>query len=492
MILYILQAVALLAFAIAIVCYFSHESTPIYVRCLVALSFTLSFSCFLVLPMDIYETSVHSNFGKGVRLLWTIIYDINAFLCWLVLPLVQEYEDSGEFSKVGKFKEAVRNNAILIGGILAGATTLIVYLLITGKFTFSQIPNVLATIVNLFGLALVSTMLGFGLVSFPKENYTKIDYRKRVNKCHRMAESLRSDQQLIKEEVQEIQKLLMRRQREGGNCHEQEVLDLIDRSFDFSQFRSYADPMPSLEGKKIYELHTLVKKRIIEHNACEDELDELVDELRDVTINFSKNNYQYMKYLYALLLILTVLLSVIIFWGEFSIFISIFSYINVLRLIDWGSPAAYILNCLLVFYIAYIVTHTVFRLKVYKMFSLHKRHSSSSSLAFTAINLARISFPLCYNYLQITDIKEAQFLVFFGDITFNTKYAFVFPVIMILFALFNILDVYDSIMGFFGVGMYAFDEDDAQEKAQEGQKILMEKLRERNIETHKMEMIQLL
>lgn len=52
---------------------------------------------------------------------------------------------------------------------------------------------------------------------------------------------------------------------------------------------------------------------------------------------------------------------------------------------------------------------------------------------------------------------------------------------MILFGIFNVLDIYDTIMGFFGVGMYAFDEDDAAEKAEEGQKILVEKLKEKNL-----------
>jgi hypothetical protein len=69
---------------------------------------------------------------------------------------------------------------------------------------------------------------------------------------------------------------------------------------------------------------------------------------------------------------------------------------------------------------------------------------------------------------------------------FNSKYLFIFPIIMILFALFNILDIYDTIMGYLGLGSYAFDEDDEKEKAEEGQKILVERLKERNIENHKM------
>ena len=69
---------------------------------------------------------------------------------------------------MGKFKDALKMNGILFGIIFVGALFLIIYLIIAGLFTFSQIPAVIATIVNIFGLTLVSIMLGFGLVSFPK------------------------------------------------------------------------------------------------------------------------------------------------------------------------------------------------------------------------------------------------------------------------------------------------------------------------------------
>lgn len=83
------------------------------------------------------------------------------------------------------------------------------------------------------------------------------------------------------------------------------------------------------------------------------------------------------------------------------------SSINILTLIKWDSPASYIMNCLLTFYIVYIVSQTVFRIKLYRVFALHKKHSTSSSLAFASINLARIAYPLCYNYLQITNMPKS-------------------------------------------------------------------------------------
>lgn len=52
----------------------------------------------------------------------------------------------------------------MILAIIVAAIVLVIYLIIVGKFTMSQLPSVFATIVNVFGLCLVSVMLGFGLV----------------------------------------------------------------------------------------------------------------------------------------------------------------------------------------------------------------------------------------------------------------------------------------------------------------------------------------
>lgn len=126
--------------------------------------------------------------------------------------------------------------------IIIGAILLVIYLIIVNEFTISQLPSVFATIVNAFGLCLVSVMLGFGLVSFPKDNYLKIDYKRRVNRCHRMAEMLKSEQQEIKEQIYEISKLLEYRQTSlEADGHEAEILYIIQQKIDFTNFRSYSD-----------------------------------------------------------------------------------------------------------------------------------------------------------------------------------------------------------------------------------------------------------
>lgn len=41
---------------------------------------------------------------------WNLIYWGNFLMCWLILPLVMEYEDAGDFTPVANFKRSVMTN----------------------------------------------------------------------------------------------------------------------------------------------------------------------------------------------------------------------------------------------------------------------------------------------------------------------------------------------------------------------------------------------
>ena len=110
-------------------------------------------------------------------------------------------------------------------------------------------------------------------------------------------------------------------------------------------------------------------------------------------------------------------------------------------------------------------------MNIFGLFNLHKRHSTAASMLFMAINLARISYPLCYNYLQITGMPEIAFLEFFGEIQIGEKNAYIFPILLIVFGVFNLLSIYDRVMGCLGLGRFAFSEqDESTEEA--GKKVI--------------------
>lgn len=183
--------------SLALILYYSHRSTAYYARLLVLLTFFICFLSFMILPIDIYENSKanqeeenqedNQEHLQGINTMWNVIFYVNFFACWIVLPFFQEYEDSGEFTFKGRVKDAVRMNLMLVGGLCAGALVVVGYLVMFQSFSIGQVPSVFAMLVNIFGMLLVTLALGFGLVSLPKEFYSKRDYKKRVNICHRTA-----------------------------------------------------------------------------------------------------------------------------------------------------------------------------------------------------------------------------------------------------------------------------------------------------------------
>lgn len=193
-----------------------------------------------------------------------------------------------------------------------------------------------------------------------------------------------------------------------------------------------------------------------------------------------------------MLFIITATISILIFFAELATFATFLAPVNPLGVLGWGGTAAYLGNLLLTAYIAYLVTHTIFRIKVYKIFALYKKNSSASSLLFTAINLSRVCYPLCYNYLQVTGMPASIFLPFFGEVTIRRELAIIFPILMLLFALLNLFDCYHKALGYLGLGSYAFDEEEAEELREEGRSILVERFKERSQKDNHLEMIQLL
>jgi hypothetical protein len=256
------------------------------------------------------------------------------------------------------------------------------------------------------------------------------------------------------------------------------LFTLIEENFKFQNFIPDEEGREELAKKTTADLHKILKRRALEKHANDSHLDELVDDLKGTTESYLANTYSHKKIIFTVLFVLTLLVSVLIFFAEVATFATFLGPANLLALVSLSGTAGLVLNTCLAVYVAYVMTHTIFRIKV---FALHRGHSSASSMLFTAINLARVSYPLCFNYLQLTGLPPSAFLRFFGEVTLEQGIMVFFPILMLVFAAFNLFDVYDKVMGCLGFGSFAFDEEDAHEKQLEGRNILIERFKERNI-----------
>jgi len=83
-------------------------------------------------------------------------------------------------------------------------------------------------------------------------------------------------------------------------------------------------------------------------------------------MSFSKNNYRFKRIWYSFLFIFTTVVSVIFYLSEISIFTT--KKISLIYWLNYDLSLAYFINCLLMIYIVYVITHTIFRVKIYRVF----------------------------------------------------------------------------------------------------------------------------
>jgi hypothetical protein len=110
--------------------------------------------------------------------LWRVVYWTVFFLCWTILPVIQEYEMAGEFTFKSRLKTAVYRHVrifILLGSL---GIVLLIYLLIKNTLEVAHLPAFLMALSNCWGLFLIILLLGYGLVAIPRKLWYEGDCEK--------------------------------------------------------------------------------------------------------------------------------------------------------------------------------------------------------------------------------------------------------------------------------------------------------------------------
>ncbi len=112
-------------------------------------------------------------------------------------------------------------------------------------------------------------------------------------------------------------------------------------------------------------------------------------------------------------------------------------------------------------FIIYGVHYGLFRIKISGFYGLYPdHHSDASSLLFTTINFSRVSAPLCFNFLNILQLKNCALNSALGVVdlmpVLGGSINKLLPSILILIAAFIYFDVWDRVCALFGLGNFMF------------------------------------
>ena len=163
--------VAAAIIAISLVRYYAEPKTPLFINCIVAFSWALGFSYFLVLPFDIagamcrsclvgdVPVSDHSEAAReaaaqaaqercqcfpsvGLELLSDIIpicYGVTMLLGYLMNDLLRSYLDSGEFTRRGRLRDALKDAAVFYIPALIIGGAFLVYMIVNEGLTLDMV-----------------------------------------------------------------------------------------------------------------------------------------------------------------------------------------------------------------------------------------------------------------------------------------------------------------------------------------------------------------
>ncbi|GAB4848757.1 hypothetical protein Ancab_003484 [Ancistrocladus abbreviatus] len=155
--------------------YFAGPHVPRYVFFTVAYAWFCSLSIIILVPADIWTTSI-GHYNRVISFFWSWSYWSTFLLTWAVVPLIQGYEDAGDFTVTERLRTSVHVNLVfylIVGSI--GVFGLILLIIMRKGWSGGVLGFAMACS-NTFGLVTGAFLLGFGLSEIPRSLWKNADW----------------------------------------------------------------------------------------------------------------------------------------------------------------------------------------------------------------------------------------------------------------------------------------------------------------------------
>ncbi|KAK8717349.1 hypothetical protein V6N13_044620 [Hibiscus sabdariffa] len=488
--------------------YFAGPDVPRYVLFTVGYAWLCSLSIIVLVPADIWTTiSKPKNAFEngGISFFWSWSYWGTFLLTWAVVPLIQGFEDAGDFSMTERLKTSVRVNLVfysVVGSI--GLVGLI--LLITMNRNWSGgILGLAMALSNTFGLVTGAFLLGFGLSEVPKSLWRNADWtiRQKVlsHKIAKMAVKLdeahrelsnaivvaqATSNQMSKRDplrpyMDVIDNMLAQMFREdpsfkpqGGQLGENDMdYDSDEKSMASlrrhlrlareeyyrykSEYMTYVTEALQLEDTiKNYEHRTSTGWIYVSsfRPARSGKMGILLDKIEFIWRCILK------KQLKKALAIILGIMSAAVLLAEATLLprgvdLSVFSIL--INSVKKQEVLVQVFAFVPLMYMCICTYYSLFKIGMLMFYSLTPWQTSPVSLLMICSMVARYAPPISYNFLNLINLggKETIFEKRMGNIDdavpfFGEGFNHIYPLIMVVYTLLVASNFFDRIVGFFG------------------------------------------
>nr|XP_034891439.1 LMBR1 domain-containing protein 2 homolog A-like isoform X1 [Populus alba] len=485
--------------------YFAGPEVPRYVFFTVAYTWFCSLSIIILVPADIYSTIFDLD-HEGISFFWSWSYWSTFLLtCRGAVPLIQGFEDAGDFTVMERLKTSVRANLIFY--LIVGAIGLFgfILLIMMNKIRTGNVLAVAMACSNTFGLVTGAFLLGFGLSEIPKSLWRNSEWsiRQKVlsHKIAKMAVKLDDAHQDLSNAIVVAQATSNQMSKRDPLRPYMDVIDNMlaqmlkqDPSFKPQGGRVGENDMDyDTDEKSMATLRRHLQGAREEYYRCRSEYMTYVMEaleLEDTVKNYERSSstgwkyissfrpartgklgasFDRMEFLWRCILrkqlekVLAVILgtmSAAILLAEATLLIggvdlSLFSIL--INSAGKQELPMQVLAFVSLMYMCICTYYSLFKIGMLTFYSLTPRQTSSVSLLMICSMVARYAPPISYNFLNLINLdpKQTIFEKRMGKIDnavpfFGNDFNRIYPLIMVIYTLLVASNFFDRVIGFFG------------------------------------------
>uniref|UniRef100_A0A671VD36 LMBR1 domain containing 2a n=1 Tax=Sparus aurata TaxID=8175 RepID=A0A671VD36_SPAAU len=370
---------------------------------------------------------------------WRVVYWTSQFLTWLLLPFMQSYARSAAFSRVGKMKTALIENAIYYGTYLLIFISLLIYVAAhpSWQLSWRELQTIGITAANTWGLFLLVLLLGYGLVEIPRSYWLSSSHGYLLAKTYFKAAKMATEKVEAEENLADVMEdVAAVNASVRQNHHLRKCVDTIltkcptDYQEDMGRHvESPGGEQNAIPTKRsLINLHKKVISAVHRHAQTQVQWSILTDEafhledvaksqsspVRQLTHSFPSAHHHewywecvFRQSFYRLLAVLLCLLSAAVVWSECTFFsthpvLSLFA-VFVDKAEKHHNYICIEMVCFVsILFLCVCVYSTVFRIRFFNYYYLVPHHQTDAySLQFSGMLFCRLTPPLCLNFLGL-------------------------------------------------------------------------------------------
>ncbi|KAJ2906842.1 hypothetical protein MKZ38_010340 [Zalerion maritima] len=508
--------------------YLPLRSTPAYLLVPVFLAIWLPAGIVLLVPIDLASSNrTDDERALGVwlpdRLIlvwWRITYWLTFVLTWFILPILAEYADAGYREPKAKLLYSLRSNGqyniMVFGSGLLG----LIYVFVSSGVSFEHFKGVLMALAYCWGLVLAIYLMGHGLVSIPRRlfRHASVCGRLRQLQAHAPRTYEKMEDAIIELEDIEQQVLELSRRKTGSARDFQDWVEELVEIANLPDTR----PRPStslIDGRELRTIPTVITEKYLAEltrqlirarharsrfvSEWHDLLQQATETQAILDSNASKQlsfgdvpnhaswweratlltpyarfilHYYLVPYLSVGLGVFLSVASVLILWSELvKVFFPAGSVIRLTVVHHWSGMngqvgfAGQVIAAWWILYMSAAALISVTEVKVWRGRALVRRNTAHESAFWYAMQVAKLSVPLSYNFMTFLSppvYKNTIFYEFMGQLIDLTPlgkwFDYLFPVLILFPVAATMFGLYRRVKRFFGFGDLVEDEDEEE------------------------------